>query len=279
MKKLACFLSCTCFVLIMIACPEPLPDEPEFDNRLIPGDSSFVPPTVEIVSGPAENASVNSHTVTFQFRGNEVAEDFAYRLDDANWSSWTTQTSITLSYLNEGWHLFEVKARNLAGVEHDSLSVGRDFEIDDIRGPALWLYPRRQVVGSGSTFTLTLMAEELTDVMGIYAPVTFNSDYVRLEEYTIMSSSGDFLRKNGGSVLALVDTLDINGSFGFNLAVVEGDPPGVDGTGGLVRLTFRAVGTQNTSIQASDDSRFMNSAFNSTFPSGDQLVPALVEVR
>ena len=47
-----------------------LPDEPEFDNPILPDDPNYEPPQTTITSGLVEGAVVVNHTVTFTWAGN-----------------------------------------------------------------------------------------------------------------------------------------------------------------------------------------------------------------
>jgi hypothetical protein len=105
----------------MMAC-ETLPEEPEYDNPIIPDDPNFELPQTTITSGPSEEAVVDTHTVTFMWIGNQEGMDFTYRLYEGDWSAWSSDTSVTYAYLDEGDYLFEVKGRYLSGIE-DSTGI------------------------------------------------------------------------------------------------------------------------------------------------------------
>jgi Tol biopolymer transport system component len=77
-----------------------------------------VPPETEIVSGPCGQVACPSVGVSWKGtddRAGPVA--FAWRLDAGTWSAWTTDTTVTLTGLSDGAHVFEVKARDLSGNE------------------------------------------------------------------------------------------------------------------------------------------------------------------
>ncbi|MEJ2050127.1 MAG: cohesin domain-containing protein [Calditrichota bacterium] len=276
MKRITFYYMVAVIISGLVSC-EQLPDQPEFNNPYIPGDISYTPPMVDIVSGPQEDEILNSPMVTFSYEGNYTVVDFSYRLDDQMWSAWTSDQSVTYSALDEGKHTFQLRGRNMTGIE-DSMNVSRSFQIDAVQGPALWFSPRSQSVNAGSEFTVTLMAEDMYDMMGVYAPVLFDENAVTLVDYSVWDNSGDYLTKNGGTVISLVDQGTTYGMVTFNLAMVEGSPSGVDGSGKLVTLTFRANSNQSTSIQIGN-ARVTDSVLNNNILSGDYLMPAQVEVQ
>ncbi|HKB25494.1 MAG TPA: hypothetical protein VKG64_10610 [Methylomirabilota bacterium] len=78
------------------------------------------PPTAQITGGSA--GTVQGTTALFTFTGADNLTpvgslQFAWRLDGAMWSAFALDTTATLTGLTPGNHLFEVKARDLAGNE------------------------------------------------------------------------------------------------------------------------------------------------------------------
>ncbi len=100
------------------------------------------PPETEIVSGPAEGETVRTDSVTFTYTGTDNITatpdlEYSYRLDTGSWSTWSGETSATLS-VGDGTHTFRVKARDEALIEDstpDSLDT-RSFTVDT-QGPAI----------------------------------------------------------------------------------------------------------------------------------------------
>jgi len=277
MKRTASFFLAVALLSGLIAC-EQLPGEPEFNNPFMPGDISYTAPMINIMSGPQNNEVVTVPTVTFEYDGNTGVTDFSYRLDEDDWSGWTGEKTVTFSFLDEGQHTFWIRGRNMMGVQ-DSMNLSRPFEIDAIRGPALWFSSRHRVVQSGTEFTVTLMAEEMYNLMGVYAPVMYDPDAVTLVSYNVLATDGAYLMKNGGSVIQLVDQEASLGLVGLNLAVVEASPPGLDGSGRLATLTFRANSPQQTTIRLGTETRVTDSDLVTNYLSRDDLFPAQVEVQ
>ena len=97
------------------------------------------PPETEIDGGPS--GLPGAPDVTFAFRGNDnltppASLQFAWRVDEGAWSSFGSDSSVTLTMLAPGPHVFEVMARDLAGNE-DPTPALRAFTV----GPAVPPWP------------------------------------------------------------------------------------------------------------------------------------------
>jgi hypothetical protein len=93
------------------------------------------PPDTQITSGPP--GTTPATTVTFTFTGSDNLTSppnllFAWRLDGGSWSPFDPATSATLSGLAERPHLFEVKARDLAGNE-DPTPAQQSFTVSSLQ--------------------------------------------------------------------------------------------------------------------------------------------------
>lgn len=85
-------------------------------------------PTVEIISGPAQDSTINSTTVTFEWSGADIdgyITAYYYSLDSTNLNVMTTDLSVVLSGLEGGERCFRVVAIDNAG--YLSESVTRTF--------------------------------------------------------------------------------------------------------------------------------------------------------
>lgn len=261
-------------LLAFLACTTS-PDVPAFDNPLDPDEGDYEPPETTILSGPGEDAVVDTHTVTFTWSGNDNVVEYRYSLVGIEESDWITETTVTFNYLDEGDYQFEVKGRYITEDE-DTTAATRSFTIDDIQGPALWLSPRRVQVYPAGSFTLDLMAEDVADLMVVYAQLQFDPSMMTLDSYQVLDGAGDFLSRNAGTVVCLVDSLLAQGTIDFNLAVMGASPPGIDSSGTLVRVHFTPLGTNNTSIGLGEDCIIISSDLDEVTIA--ELVSTIVEV-
>ncbi len=102
-------------------------------SRLVVVDNT--PPDTTIVDGPSGSAAAT--TVTFTFTGTDNLTpperlEFAWRLNGGPFTAFSLATSATLAGLAEGSHMFEVKARDLAGNE-DPTPARRAFTVATLR--------------------------------------------------------------------------------------------------------------------------------------------------
>jgi len=249
-------------------------DQPPLDNPYNPDDPNYIPPETYLLSGPTEGTVLDTHTVTFSWRGNEGVTEYSYQLNTTDWSDWSADTTVTFTYLDEGDYVFEVKGRYNVAAE-DSTPEIRSFGIDDVHGPALMFGPRKVASGQGNNFVIELRAEEVTDLMAVYAEIQYDSTALLLNSYQILNAAGDFLRMNNGTVVDIVEVPQ-TGLLQVNLGVATGNPPGVEGSGALIRLNFTPLVAGVTNLVLTPASSMLDSNL------GDipitELVPGVVEV-
>jgi len=106
---------------------------PRWKDELRAQSYYFHPETV-ITQGPSEGSAINSADVTFIWTGNDDMTPvsglvYSFKIDQIDWSSFSSDTTHLFSGLSEGNHSFSVKARDLAGNEDPSPAT-RNFSID-----------------------------------------------------------------------------------------------------------------------------------------------------
>ena len=230
-------------VLFFIACFD-TPEEPEWDNPTDPDLPTFVEPETVIDDGPAEGAVVNDHTVTFQFSGNENVVEYSWKLNGGDWSDWGAVKSVTVDYLDEGDHEFQVKGR-YNDIEEDESPALRAFTIDAVQGPALRFLPRKVTIVSNAVFDVDIVVEEVENLAGLQLDIPLTGD-LELINYQLYESGTDFLSKSCNQFLSIID--NDNGDFNAVIGRISETLPGVDGTGEVVRLTLKYTGTINSSL-------------------------------
>lgn len=223
-------------LLVAVACTS-TPGEPEFDNPIIPDDPNYVPPLTTIVSGPTEGSVIDAHTVTFIWSGNRSGMSFQYRLAGSAWSAWVGDTTVTFSYLDEGAYTFEVIGRYASGIEEET-AHSRGYTIDDIHGPALWLFPRYQQVSIGGSVTVEVMLEEVIDVLAVKAALTFNPAQLQVTAIEVYEDSRSLLKSTGGTVIPFSAYDNVAGTITIEVATATGSPAGVSGAGAIAKITL-----------------------------------------
>lgn len=99
----------TFFVILMI-CSCTIDRENSNPVGSEPGSSNMT-----IVSGPEENAVVQTGEIEFSWSSGTEGYEYSYRIDEAEWSEWTSDTLFS-DLLDDGDHVFSVKCRLIPGI-------------------------------------------------------------------------------------------------------------------------------------------------------------------
>jgi len=261
--KLLCIL-----VLLSIGCSKPSP--PEFFD--------LGSPTVEFVEAPAEGAVLDNANVSFRWKGsNAWVSKFDYQLDTEGWSGWTSNTSL-VRVLDEGDHTFVVKGQyppdeNFAGQE--SAEIVRTFTVDAIHGPALWLRPRQTTVPVGDTVTVSVMAEDMTDLMLAHLEIEF--DAALLGWVDADTPDGSLLSSTGADVVFFLKEDQAQGRSIIDLGAAGGWPHGVSGSGAVAAMRFRTL--DRGTAQVSFGSYIVRDSMNKPLPPLNALEASAVKVE
>ena len=141
------------------------------------------PPDAALVEHPASH--IADLAATFTFGGSDLlspALEYSWRLDEADWSPYQAGTSAAFERLAAGGHLFEVRARDLAGNE-DVTPARWEFQVGAVRlhvaeprpgtvvtAPTVWV--RGEAGGTSPvTVSIPLQAELRVLAGAISAPV------------------------------------------------------------------------------------------------------------
>lgn len=214
------------------------PDELEYDNPLDPTGDDYVLPMTTIVTAPA--GTLTTTTTRISWTGSHERLEFAYRLDDRTFSTWSKDTSATLDYLDEGEHLFEVKSRYPTGIEEDS-PAQVDFIVDAVPPQSLLLYPYRVEVAQGNTFIVELRAEEIAGLTVIDFTLEYDTTSIVALEATI----GPFLSKDGGTLIFIEE---FDPFWDVNLGVAQGPGEGVQGSGTILTFRFERIRSTKSTL-------------------------------
>jgi hypothetical protein len=144
---------------------DPTPAEQTFTvNTSGGGEDDTTPPDTQIVDGP--DGTVSTSDVYFEWTGTDDTDQpgdlvFSWRFNSGSWSSYASDTSTTLTGLDDGDYTFEVRARDTAG-NVDPSPASRNFTVDTT-GPGDIVPPETVITGGPSgiidynnvTFTFT----------------------------------------------------------------------------------------------------------------------------
>ena len=212
--------------LVMLSCVT-TPTEPEFDNPLDPDIPDYVPPFTTLTT--AVDPIIYTSSLTLAWRGNEQGCEYAWRLDDDDFTDWLTDTTLTLEYLDEGDHVFEIKCRYPTGDEEET-PLRVDFTVDAVPDQSLILYPYRAEVESGQPLEVQLLAHGVTGLTGVEVNLAYNGTTLLPDT----ALTGPFLAKDGGSTIAFSE---VGAVWNVSTGVAQGPATGVQGSGTI--LTYR----------------------------------------
>ena len=219
------------------------------------------------------NETVNGSSAHFNWIGNEFALEFSYTLTYSliesahlvnqpyyNWSEWTTDTVANFSNLDEGNYTFYVKSR-FDTTEEEEPHRSISFQIDNISGPALRIYPLSQTAYPGDTISVYLYFEEVdidtvnsvnlqqvnlrfSGSSGASAAVELNGEVDNLSSLLHCSTEND------NPLVFFVSNSQNNEFNGFDMTIIQSylDDGGIGlcGTGPLVRIPLKVLAADGT---------------------------------
>ena len=151
-------------------------------------------PNTYITSAPAHNGKACDTTVDFSWTGSDdvtpaVELQYAYKLDDNQWSNWTFETSYSFIGLSDGLHTVLIKAQDSSGNE-DSTPAYRNFYVD---------------------LTSPVISDIVVIPRDYRATITWNTNEpaTSLVEYGVTSGYG--ITSSSGTTMMGVHTVSING--------------------------------------------------------------------
>ena len=207
------------FLLVFFAC-----EEAEFDNPLdSENNSDFVGNSLEWL-----DESISENQASFMWSGTDGYESFTQSRYKhihlsapsgygtttrvvSGWTSWTENLfSVEMLNLDEGEHSLEVQSRYIST---DSLSnmieIDKTFEVDNLASsPFVRLYPMHQYVESGSTFTLSIVGDNLDSLRLFECEIDFGSstDFMDFDPLPNQANDAtiDFYTLQGSSIVLSV---------------------------------------------------------------------------
>lgn len=211
---------------------------PDITNPLDPEDPDYEPPTTTITNAPTD--TITTTTTVISWHGNHAQSEFTYRLDNIPFSSWSTDTSIALDYLDEGDHLFEVKSRHPTGQE-EKVALQVHFHVNAVPSQSIVLFPFYKKVSPGDTLTIELHAEDVSGLTVLDCRFEYDTTAIK----PVNATGGPFLAKDGGDLIFINE---FDPQWHINMGVAQGPTAGVDGSGILATLRFRVHTNHTTTI-------------------------------
>jgi hypothetical protein len=252
-------------ILLFTSCEELEIDE----DSIFEADPSEQIPVINEIE---ENIN-NDEASFFWFDHSDFALEFSYKLEYSgpadseplvhqsyfDWSDWTTSKAESFSSLDEGNYTFYVKSRFDESTEEEEPHKFVGFEINNINGPALRIYPLNQTAQTGDEIDVYLYFEEvnsLSTVTGLHVDIQINSS--ELEFVTDQFDRGDLIDSFPGTMYPNPSYSDDNTSISIIMGVLDDinqNGLGIYGTGSIAKIRLKVLtccGGQNINIDQID---------------------------
>tara|TARA_B110000438_G_C15633954_1_gene572227 strand:- start:28 stop:849 length:822 start_codon:yes stop_codon:yes gene_type:complete len=239
------------FLLFFIACEE-LPD---LSQNPFEADSEDQIPEILFL-----DKYINGDNAALNWSGNKYSLGYSYKLsinnnindyiDLFNWSEWTLDSSISLSYLDEGDYKFNLRTHfNFDKEAQDSIL----FNIDNIAFNSVRISPLIQYKAINDNFLVEVYLEEVTSVSGISLEIGYYSDDIEISSFGWGSIINQMNFSSESISIIPNPTFDL-GNIKFDIAF---SGTGFSGTGSLIQLVFSS---STSSSNLSETSIFINKA-------------------
>jgi hypothetical protein len=232
--------------LIIFACTK---SEPLEENPLDPDAGDYEVPSVVIKSNIQPGETITSETINIALEGNDLVIEYRLRLDESEWTEWSSENLFTLDYLDEGDHTIYGQARYFSSDESEIISLS--FIVDAVDGPSLMFFPRRITATQGETVTFSIMAEEVYDLAGLETVLEFDPAKV-----TLMSVSSAGLFDETGDAIFFYEHNETQGRLTITAAVWGDDAPSFTGTQAIAVIGLRIEQSGNITIDFGETSIF-----------------------
>jgi hypothetical protein len=228
----------------------------DFTDEIEPTLPPIELPEVQIVSGPITNDTVRTTSASFQWEGkNNLIKEFSYRfapvqnIDQKSWSDWLSGKSINFDYIDQGEYAFEVKGRYKPKI--DGQAIRRNFSVD-VPGPGMLIKPLKVDVGLGKEFTVSVIADDVGDLMLAHVILKFDPLLLKVLE---VNPSAAIKNRN---LLAFYKTIN-NGLIDINLSVIGMKQSGTNETIDIAVVKFQSKSSGSAKIEFDEKSELRDS--------------------
>jgi hypothetical protein len=205
--------------------------------------TAYIPPQTIFVSAPITGNTITTSTIRISWRGSKDVQSFSYKLDNYEWTPFSADTFLVLEDLDEGSHLFSARSKHANGTIEASPKI-ISFVVDAVKGPAVMFGVRSKEVGVGQLFTYSVNVEEVQNILGMKASISFNKQLVTISSIDL----GSYATSNNVKPSLFENTDNINGTARIDILFAGGSPKkGITGSGDVITLNCRAnvIGTAN----------------------------------
>jgi hypothetical protein len=248
-------------LVAVMGCTKPV--APSHTNPADSLNPDFIKPSAVIVY-PLEGDTLTGTQDTIRWTRVGSAAEFSWQMDNEGWHTWESDTFAIYSNITEGFHTFQVQARDGGeGSYFDSTLVAVRHYIKNRYSNAIMLYPLSQSANYGDTVEFWCELEDMsTPVAGI--KLRFRTSYVYyLDTISTGADTGIMWVKNGGSPVGpFFNTSSGPDYYYFDLSVgvAGGTPAGVTGSGRILKFKVEALYSGSIYIYSVDARDTLNNA-------------------
>ena len=159
--------------------------------------------------------------------------------------------------LDEGNYTLSVKSRFAVDNEELGPFKSTTFDINNISGPSLRIYPLNQTAQSGGEIDVYLYFEDVDQasaVTGLHVDINIPSE---LEFITNSYDQGDLIKQFSGTTIYPTPTYS-DGTISID-GVADNNGSGLYGTGSIAKFRLRVMATSGTlNINIGTDASYLN---------------------
>ena len=248
MKKGLTIIISILWIFSQYSCEKPILDNPYSDDII---------PDIIIDNEGLDGSVIDNSSITISWSPNIYAFEFSFYLFpvETTYSDWTSDTTASYTFLDEGEYLFFIKSRYQEGEEKDNPD-SLSFTVDAINGPGLRIYPLFVEVENSAEFIVDIYAEEVSNLTGAEIILTYEPEIISLDS----TVEGAFLSETQGHSVTIKEHNPEMGTLIFTLATALDGAVGLTGSGSLSRLVFKAQKVGEVEIVLSEKSNLRKGA-------------------
>ena len=221
--------------IIILSCSVDI-NPPMYIDETDPDNPYYVVPYATILAAFSSGDTLTTAEVLLQWTGSVVDSClFTWSVDSLIFSDWTEDTLVVLPPLDEGWHIFEIRAKYINGIEQE-INASITFYIDAVTGPALRLTPAYQEAVLNDIGTVEIWLEEIYNWSGGRITIVWDHMLAYVDQYMLSDQSADFLSQNNSTIVSRVG--EYPDSLVIDIGLVDDLPTGISGSGKIVSVDF-----------------------------------------
>ncbi len=264
--------------LLLVGCSSKKGDVGTAPNPVDTSSVAFIPPVTTITQAPANNEVLTTSSVTFKWTGTRDVARFETLLDGGQWIS-TTGTSITIDYLDEGTHTFQVRAVHQNGSIEKTPQL-RSFSVEAVtKDNSILFFPRRNTTALLNVIsTYTIKCENFKNVSGLQLTLQFDPTLIDITDATNLS--GSIFQKNSGNANVLLSASSADKKI-INIVALpdsKGKPFSVSGSDVLLTLSVKPKTKGRIPISIVTTETLLRDSSNTNLVKGD-FVNGLIDVQ